>query len=357
MYARTAGALVAVVALAAPAAAGAATKTVQAGPFGAQPQKFQAAFGDANEYFRRTITIRRGDRVRWRINGFHSVTFAPPGGPPPPLAVPDASAPVAGVNDAAGQPFWFNGQPTLRLNPNAAFPRGDKTFSPSDLHNSGLPLAQGPPPPYTLRFNRKGTFSYLCVVHPGMTAKVRVVGRNGRVPSARKDRREARRQQKVALERVQRLTSGLGTEDLANTIQAGNDRRSGATVFKFFPAAPSFRVGETVTLRMAPRSTEIHTFTFGPTNGRDAYNDQLAAGLLGEVFDPRGAYPSESPAAGVPTITPGSHGNGFYNSGFLDRGAASPLPASTQVTFGAPGSYSLICLIHPFMTATVTVGA
>jgi hypothetical protein len=99
----------------------------------------------------------------------------------------------------------------------------------------------------------------------------------------------------------------------------------------------------------------VHTFTFGPTNGRDAYNDQLAAGLLGEAFDPRGVYPSEPPPAGVPTLTPGMHGNGFYNSGFLDRDNASPLPASTSVTFGAPGSYSLICLIHPFMTATVTV--
>ena len=49
------------------------------------------------------------------------------------------------------------------------------------------------------------------------------------------------------------------------------------------------------------------------------------------------------------------HGNGFYNSGFLDRDSAIAAPASTNVTFGAPGNYSLICLIHPFMTNTVTV--
>jgi plastocyanin len=334
--------------LAAPAAAGAATKTVQAGPF-AKGRQFQQAVGDANEYFRRTITIRRGDRVRWRINGFHSVTFAPPGGPPPPLAVPDPATPIAGVNDAAGNPFWFNDQPTLRPNPDAILPQGDGSFSRSDLHNSGLPLAQGPPEPYTLRFNRKGTFNYLCVVHPGMAGKVRVVGRGANVPSARKDRREARRQLNVTLQRVQRLSNGLGTEDLQNTIQAGNDRRSGATVFKFFPNAPSFGVGDTV--RMAPRTTELHTFTFGPAD----YNEEIANVLLGDVFEPRGAYPSEPPAAGVPSITPGNHGNGFYNSGFLDRDGASPLPASTTVTFGAPGEYSLICLIHPFMAARVTV--
>src|SRR5215207_728397 len=355
MHARIAGALIATTALALPAAAQAATKTVQAGPFGAQAKQFEDAAGDANEYFRRVITIHKGDKVRWKINGFHSVTFAPPGGPAPSLIVPDPSTPVAGVNDAGGNPFWFNGQPTLRPNPTALGKQGGRTFDPGALMNSGLPLGEGPPPPYVLRFKRTGTFRYLCVVHPGMKGKVRVVGRGHSVPSAAKDRQEAKRQQKVTLERVQRLTTGLGTEDLDKTIQAGNDRRSGATVFKFFPNAPSYKVGETVTLQMSPGSSEAHTFTFGPTNGRDLYNDQLATVLLGEVFDPRGGYPSDPPPAGVPTLTPASHGNGFYNSGVLDQDPASPQPASTKVIFGAPGPYSLICLIHPFMTGTVTV--
>src|SRR5215217_7633748 len=296
MRARIAGALVVAAALVAPAAAGAATKTVQAGPFGPKAKDFQDAFGDANAYFRRTVTIHRGDKVRWKINGFHSVTFVPDGATFPALIVPDLSTPISGVNDAVGNPFWFNGTaPTLRPNPEAVLRQGGKRFDPSKLENSGLPLGEGPPPPYALRFNRKGTFSYLCVVHPGMEGKVRVVGRNRDIPSLRKDKREARRQQNVTLERVQQLTTGLGTEDLEKTIQAGNDRRSGATVFKFFPARPSYKVGDTVTLQMAPRSTEAHTFTFGPTNGKDLYNDQLAANLLGPVLDPRGVYPSEPP--------------------------------------------------------------
>src|SRR5687768_3170426 len=166
MHARIAGVVVAAVALSVPATAGAATKTVQAGPFGEQAQQFQGAFGDANTFFRKTVTIHRGDRVRWRINGFHSVTFAPAGEPPPGLIVPDAGTPVAGVNDAAGNPFWFNGQPTLRPNLLAVAPQGGSTFDPAELQNSGLPLAAGPPPPYVLRFKRKGTFSYVCVVHP-----------------------------------------------------------------------------------------------------------------------------------------------------------------------------------------------
>jgi plastocyanin len=351
MHARIAGALVVVAALAAPAVAGAATKTVQAGPF-AKGGQFQAAFADANQYFRRTIRIHRGDSVRWRINGFHSVTFAPEGGAAPALFAP--GAPIAGVNDALGNPFWFNGQPALGFNPQAALPAGGKRFDPEVLMNSGLPLA-GPPAPYKLRFNRTGTFKYVCIVHPGMAGRVKVVKGSRSVPSRRKDKRAARRELNTALQRVQRLTTGLGTEDLEKTIQAGNDRRSGATVFKFFLQSSTYKVGDTVTLQMAPNSTEVHTLTFGPTNGKDAYNDQIAASFASPEPDQRGIYPSENPAAGVPTITPTHHGNGFYNSGVLDQDTASPPPGSTKVTFGAPGTYQLICLIHPFMTGTVTV--
>jgi plastocyanin len=349
-----AGALTLAVSFGAPAAAQAATKTVTAGPFAKQKQ-FQNAFGDANEYFRRTVTIHRGDRVRWRINGFHSVTFVPAGEEPPGLLAPQTDNPVTGVNDAAGAPFWFNGQPNLAFNPLAAMRQGGKRFNPDKLMSSGLPLAQGPPPPYTLRFRKTGTFRYLCTVHPGMTGRVKVVGRGRSVPSVRLDRRAARRQLGETLRRVKRLTTGIGTESLQNTIQAGNDRRTGATVFRFFPASPAYKVGDTVTLQMPRSTSEVHTFTFGPSNGRDAYNDELATNLVGQVFDPRGAYPSEPPPGGIPNYSGAMHGNGFYNSGILDGSDASPPPASTQVRFAAPGTFTLICLIHPFMRAEVTV--
>jgi plastocyanin len=356
MHGRVAGAgLALVAALAVPAVANAATKTVQAGPFGAQAKAFQDAFGDGNEYYRRVVTIRRGDTVRWKINGFHTVTFVPRGETSPALVVPDTGSPVAGVNDAANVPFWFNGQPNLRLNPLVALPQGGKTFDAAELQNSGLPLAEGPPPPYKLRFKSTGTFRYVCIVHPGMAGKVKVVGRRRSVPTVGRDRRSAARQLDATLKRVQRLTTGLGTQGLDKTIQAGNDRRGGATVFRFFPQNPTYKVGDTVTLQMPPQTSEVHTFTFGPTNGKDAYNDQLAAGLLGEVFDPRGTYPSEPPPAGIPAYTGTNHGNGFYNSGFLDGAAATPLPESTKLTFAAPGTFSLICLIHPFMTSRVTI--
>jgi plastocyanin len=237
----------------------------------------------------------------------------------------------------------------------AAFPAGGKTYSASRLTGSGLPLSAGAPKPYKLKFNTLGTHRYLCVVHPGMTGSVKVVAKSRRVPSARADRREARRQQKVLLQRAVRLSQGIGTEDLAKTIQAGNDRRSGETIFKFFPANPTFKVGDTATLQIASSSTDVHSITFGPTNGKDAYVDQVAE-AFGASFDPRAIYPSENPAAGIPSYTGATHhGNGFFNTGLLDAEAASPLPQSTKVTFTAPGKYKFICVIHPFMVGEATV--
>ncbi len=344
-------------ALTVPAVAGAATKTVQAGPFGKPAQQgFQQAVGDANQFFRRTVTIHKGDSVKWKMNGFHTVTFVPGGVEAPALIVPDPANPVTGILDAATPPvpFWFNGQPNLSFNPEVALKQGGGKFNPDKLRNSGLPMGQGPPPAYTLKFKQTGRFDYLCIVHPGMAGSVRVVGKKKTIPSKDQDKRAANREQARTLGAVQRLTTGTNL-NLTNTMQAGNDRRTGPTVFKFFPANPSYKVGDTVTLQMAPTSTEVHTFTFGPTNDKDAYNDQLAAGLIGQVIDPRGAYPSDPPPAGVPAYTGTNHGNGFYNSGFLDSVGPSPLPSSTQIRFTAPGSFALICLIHPFMKSTVTV--
>ncbi|CAA9469556.1 MAG: hypothetical protein AVDCRST_MAG38-1187 [uncultured Solirubrobacteraceae bacterium] len=349
-----------------PGVAEGATKKVEAGPFDAAARKaFGAAGGDANAFFRRTVTIRRGDRVAWDINGFHTVTFVPRGDVPPGFVVPDASSPISGSLDAAGAPFWFNGQPRLEVNPLAAFPQGGGDFHADMLHNSGIPNPEGPSGPYRLKFDRPGKFRYLCLVHPGMEGTVRVK-RRGAVPSPARDRRQAKREQRALLRRLQRRTTGLGIPNRRNTVVAGNDDRDGTAVFKYFPANLRTEVNASVTLRMPARTTEAHTFTFGPSNGRDAYVDQIAQNLIAPapgggagpptvVFNALAGYPSEAPASGVPTITPTSHGNGFYNSGILDRDPATPSPGQVRVRFGAAGTYRYLCLLHPFMRGQVTV--
>ena len=51
--------------------------------------------------------------------------------------------PVTGVLDAANDPFWFNGQTNLSINPVVAAPKGGKTYKPGKLFNSGLPPEEG----------------------------------------------------------------------------------------------------------------------------------------------------------------------------------------------------------------------
>ena len=150
------------------------------------------------------------------------------------MAVPDDSSPISGVQDPAGAPFWFNGQPRLIINPLAAAPQAASNSRPDMLHNSGLPGGEGSPESYRLTFKRAGTFRYVCLVHPGMQGTVGVK-RRGAVPSAARDRRQAKREQRILLRRAQRRSTGIGVPDWRNTVQAGNDDRDGTDILKYFP--------------------------------------------------------------------------------------------------------------------------
>lgn len=63
-------------------------------------------------------------------------------------------------------------------------------------------------------------------------------------------------------------------------------------------------------------------------------------------------YPSSQHG---PIEVPGTHGNGFANSGGLDRGDDAPFRAQAKFTFTAPGTYHYVCLLHPFMQGTIVV--
>ena len=89
-----------------------------------------------------------------------------------------------------------------------------------------------------------------------------------------------------------------------------------------------------------------------PETEPDSYLGLFAKSFEVPVIDPKGVYPSDvTPVA----ISPALHGNGFWNSGALDRASGTPLPTSASVTFSTPGTYDYYCLIHPFMHGTVTV--
>jgi plastocyanin len=350
---RLAIALVVTVALAAPTAAGAATKTVTMGPTPKQGRVLQQQLSsDANQFFRSTVTIRAGDAVRFVPFGFHNVDFPRRGGDPLPLVAP--GAPTSGQVDAAGAPFWFNGQPGIGFNPALARSNFGKTlrYTGARAINSGLPL-EARPKPMTVRFPRTGNFTYFCDVHPGMKGKVRVKRRGASIPSKRADQRAVAQQVAKAVAAARRLRQ---TDAPDNSVFLGVADRSGVEFFGMVPETLTVPIGTTVDFRMSRPSFEVHTGTFGPGDPIEepnSYLGELAASFQSPAFAPIATFPSEPPGT-TASFRSTLHGNGFWNTGLLDA-VPSPLPASAQVTFGQAGSFTFLCLVHPFMKGTVIV--
>jgi plastocyanin len=328
---------------------------VSLGPTRSAQKALQPTASDVNDFFPHRVTIHVGDRVRFVPNGFHTVDLPGRRTSKLPIITPVGAA-IAGAVDAAGAPFWFNGQQQLGFNPQllrSAFGKR-RAYSGAKAVLSGLPIQQRPRP-MTVRFTRAGTFRYFCDVHPGMTGVVKVVSARSRIPSAAQVRRTRRRQEAstLATARAQAKTPGVPP---ANTVDVGAQTKGNTSLFAFVPSALTVPRGTTVTFRMNARS-EVHTATIGPGDPEkepQSYLGQIEAGLQGPLLDPRGIFPSEPPGA-LAALTPAYHGNGFWNSGALDLDPTTPVPPANAVNFAAPGTYQVFCMIHPFMHATVTV--
>jgi plastocyanin len=320
------------------AAAQAATKDVYAGTPPKGVLKGVPPIALDNAFYPKKVTINKGDRIAFRIAGFHNVLSVPKGTEAPALFVPNPDAPVTGAKDPAGADYWFNGQPSIAPNPQVVAPVGPKVVDGSQLVGSGLP--QGPPKPYKLRFPKTGTYTFLCSVHPGMKMTVTVKGARADVPSRKQDARRVQRQARKAAELAKRLVDGEGTPG-GRVVRAGNDRGTLATL-AFFPERTTVKVGQTVRFELSRGTTEIHNVAFGPAE----FVSELAQTFLGPTgIDPVTAYSSEPP--GTPLSHHGAnHGNGYLNTGILDVEPGSPMPSSATVTFTKPGRYTYYCVVH-----------
>jgi plastocyanin len=344
-----------VAALTLPGIAQAAQKDVSLGPTRAASKALQSTGSDVNDFFPHQVTVHVGDTVRFVPNNFHTVDL--PGSRKSKLAIISPTGqPIAASTDAAGAPFWFNGQSSLAFTPTllqSAFGKR-ASYSGAKAVLSGLPLSNKPKP-MTVRFTRTGTFRYFCDVHFGMTGIVRVVGARRPVPSAAADQRTVRRQIATTLATAKGLAKS--TTPPANIVDVGLQGKGNVSLFAFVPSALTVPRGTTVTFRMGARS-EIHTATIGPGDPitqPTSYLGQIEAGLQGPGLDPRGVYPSEPPGA-LAALTTAFHGNGFWSTGVIDLDPGSPtVPTSRAVQFAGPGTYQVYCMIHPFMHATVTV--
>jgi plastocyanin len=164
-------------------------------------------------------------------------------------------------------------------------------------------------------------------------------------------------QAKAALEAqiladVKALKAAAKIKPAANNVSVGSAGPGGAELFAMFPSTLHVKVGTVVTFSMSKDTREVHTVTFGSK----AYLATLAGGLLSNpLLTQQDLYPSDLPALGPIALNSTSHGNGFANLGGLDREGTTPLPASGQIKFTAPGTYHYVCLIHPFMRGTIIV--
>jgi plastocyanin len=329
----------------------AATKSVYMGVPASSQKAFAKLGADVNAYFPGTITIRRGDKVRFLPVGFHDVDLPPRGRGP--MSLLAESGAIAGASDANGVPYWFNGQQALQFTPALLSSNYGRTASYDGSRGtvSGIPLGNNLKP-FTVRFTKAGTFTYYCNIHAGMKGKVRVLGR-GKAPTAKADAKTVKRDVKAALADAKALQS---VRIPANTIQVGNSSASGVEVYAMFPSQLTVPAGTTLTFALSRFSKDLHTATTGPGDPETA--GTFLGGLASSIssagpIDQQGVYPSD-PRPGPAPLSLTSHGNGFWNSGFMDTTTATTLPKSAQVRIVSPGTYTFFCLLHPFMQVTVT---
>jgi plastocyanin len=340
--------------LAFPAAGLAKTKTVVVGT-GKAAKSFQKFGADANAFFPSGVTIHKGDSVRFVPGGFHNVDLPKRGGAATPLITPTGTT-VSGINDEAGQPFWFNGQPNLSFTP-TLFTGGfgkKLTYNGRKSLNSGLPLA-AKVKPMTVKFSKTGKYTYFCDVHPGMKGTVTVKAASKSIPTAKQDAATVKAEIKRDVKIAKTLPS---TKTPSGTVDVGAAGPHGVEYFGMVPGKLTVNPGDTVNFRMSKGSFEEHSATFGPGNPEtqpDSFLGKLAGGINPPTFDPRSVYASDPPNASAAVLTALSHGNGFWNSGVMDRSSKTPLAGSNSVKFGQSGTYDYYCLIHPFMHGTVVV--
>jgi len=350
---------VVVAALVAPGAALARTVSVYAsGPVSYQNSLMRTTGAMVHDFLPETVTINQGDTVVWNgpalAAGGHTLDLPGRSGHDLPLAVPDPTHPVTDALDAAGKPFWFNGRPSLALNPMLLAPTADPgggayTYDGSARIDSGIER----PPGHSIAvtFTKPGVYHYFCDVHNGMGGTVVVLPKDRTVPSTAQDAAMLKSQEARDQVIARRLDRTKITGDNVSLGEAGAD---GVEVMAMFPATLHVKVGTVVTFSISKLSRDAHTATFGDTSAHGFVTKLAQTALTGPMIDPRAGYPS-APPGGPIQLSPTTNGDGFANTGLLDRDPGTPNPPSAQIQFTKPGVYHYICLIHPMMRGTIIV--
>jgi plastocyanin len=214
-----------------------------------------------------------------------------------------------------------------------------------------------PPPPFTITFSRAGTFPYFCAFHPGMRGEITVAPAGAALPETpaqAQARGQAELQATLAALKAQvamvapapQTTVEAPGRSTTHAALVGLGSGFSASYMNFLPGTLMVRRGDLVVWTM-PDPFEIHTVTY--TAGAEP--PPFAEPAIGPEGPPMGPPTLVIPAnvagrVGGDTFT----GSAYVNSGLLFGGQ------SYTIRVDAPaGDYEFLCLIHPFMTVTLSV--
>ena len=285
------------------------------------------------------VTVRQGDSITWKFTALepHTVTFL----------------------SGAERPGDFIELPDGRmaLNPEVAFPSGGPEYDGTGVVNSGfVNVVPGGDLTYTLTFPQRGTFEYVCLIHPFMTGTVTVLAADAPPPlpqSAIDTEAEQEKQDFIAeigaLHRgpPKAIARDDGTKEYG--LLAGLSTQK-VDLMHFHEPVITIFTGDTVTWSLEA-SGPPHTVSFVPRGQEEPEAIVLEPQDAGPpllLLNPVAAAP-----AGGDTLDPAA----YTNSGLLFNPAFGPpgVPGEYSLTFTEPGSYNYLCLLHPWMKGTIRV--
>jgi plastocyanin len=291
--------------------------TVSAAPLGPQTWQMTTGASGTNEAFQAlafypsSLTIDAGDTVKatFPTGEAHTLTFLGPRSTPPSVFDPTNAARAGGTS-----------------------------YDGSTYTSSGFLLQGGT---YSLTFPKPGTYTYLCLIHPGMQGTIVVQPAGSPYPTTQTAIDAAGATQEASdlalgSAAVAAFPFTAGGPHLAAGMSPGlNTGKSPITVLRFIDGdtvdqtSVTVPVGSSVTWTNLS-SNEPHTVTFGIAN------------------QPFPTISNSAPASGGTTYD-GTH---IVNSGVLPSGA------SFTLTFLAKGTFTYHCLFHDdteHMIGTVVV--
>lgn len=319
------------------------------------------------------LTVHQGDVVDAAFAASdtpHTATFVPS---------PDSDA-WRQQNQAPGGPYFpfipdlniGNDEGGVMLNPSVAAPTSPGcgavsnpcTFSGSAVESSGFqpPSPGAQPSIFTKITAAPGSYSFLCLLHPGMQLPLTVVAPGVSIPSPATVAQRTHalvhaainKLAPVADARAQQVTvANLGGGRVKWTISAGGFYKN-VSANEFIDSGLKIHVGDQLHIN---GNFEIHTATVPASAAATVpFVVPECEGPGGDTpppcSDPNALELAFNTKAITPTVFNGLRNpNLFRNSGLLD----GPTSSYTFVA-RVPGTYSMVCLVHgPEMSTTITV--